>query len=108
MPKFQAPKRIVFALALLAHAAVLSPALSEEPRPILNPNTAPWRLVLGQQLRAVKACDLNEVLSANEIRLGEDLVLDGRASCIDGREFTFTRRREHQAFEFELCEPTVC
>jgi hypothetical protein len=68
----------------------------------------PWRVLLQQQLRAVKSCDLMEVLTYSELDLGDHKVLEGRISCIDGREFTFTRPRPHQKFEFELCEPTVC
>jgi hypothetical protein len=71
-------------------------------------SNAPWRLLLQQQLKAAKSCDLLEVLTFNEFDLGDYRALEGRASCIDGREFTFSRRRPHQSFEFELCEPTLC
>lgn len=67
-----------------------------------------WRILLQQQLKAEKNCDLNEVLKYNEIPLGDEVAIDGRTSCIDGREFDFSRKRTHQKFEIKLCEPTVC
>ena len=67
-----------------------------------------WRILLQQQLKAEKGCDLNEILKYNEIQLGDDTAIDGRSSCIDGREFDFSRKRPHQKFDIKLCEPTVC
>jgi hypothetical protein len=69
---------------------------------------SPWRTLLQQQLKSAKSCDLNEILHFNELDLGDHRTLEGRVSCIDGREFTFSRPRPHQKFEFQLCEPTVC
>ena len=69
---------------------------------------APWRMLLQQQIMSAKACDLLEVLTYNELDLGDHKALEGRVSCIDGREFNFTRPRPHQKFEFNLCEPSVC
>jgi len=74
----------------------------------LRPDEAHWRLVLQQQLKSEKACSLNEVLTFQEVPLGDDVGLDGRLSCFDGREFTFTRKGKHQPFKIEVCAPTVC
>lgn len=75
-----------------------------------NPPAAglPWRMVLEQQLRAEKSCDLRELFYFNEFQLGDDNVIEGKVACIDGREFDFSRPREHQKFELKLCERTVC
>ncbi|MGE0022302.1 MAG: hypothetical protein AB7S70_01570 [Hyphomicrobium sp.] len=86
---------ITAGLAVLAQG----PLVSEE---------GPWRIVLEQQLKAEKGCALNEVLTYQEIPLGDSLGQDGRASCFDGREFTFSRQRKHQAFTIRACEPAVC
>lgn len=67
-----------------------------------------WRILLGQQLKAEKDCDLKEVITMNEMQLGGEVALDGRISCIDGREFNFTRKRPHEKFHIELCDPLVC
>lgn len=67
-----------------------------------------WRILLQQQLKAEKNCDLNEILKYSELPLGDEMAIDGRSSCIDGREFDFSRKRPHQKFEIKLCEPTVC
>lgn len=75
---------------------------------LLPPQEGHWRLLLSTQLKDEKGCDLNEVLLYQEVPLGDDVGLDGRISCADGREFTFTRKRKDQKFSFELCAPTVC
>lgn len=92
-------------LAILAAITALSASAADDP---VAPADGPWRIILGDQLKAEKACNLNEVLTFQEIPLGDDVGLDGRVSCIDGREFNFTRKRKHQKFTIELCEPTVC
>jgi len=68
----------------------------------------PWRILLEQQLRAEKGCDLNEVLIYDEIKKNNVTVLEGKISCLDGRMFDFIRPQEHQKFELDLCEPAVC
>jgi hypothetical protein len=96
-------------LSTLCLAAATLAALPAHPRAQDEPEKkVPWRMLLQQQIKAAKACDLLDVLTYQEFVLGDQKVLEGRVSCIDGREFTFTRRRPHQSFEFELCEPTVC
>lgn len=90
-------------VALLGFAAAAS---AQEDIPL--PSEGPWRLILKTQLAAEKNCDLNEVLVYREIPLGDETAIEGRVSCIDGREFDFNRKRKHQKFTIELCEPTVC
>ncbi|HRN87767.1 hypothetical protein [Hyphomicrobium sp.] len=68
----------------------------------------PWRIILQDQLKKEKGCDLKEVLMYQEIPLGDEIMIEGRVSCIDDRAFDFTRSRKHQKFRFELCEPVVC
>jgi hypothetical protein len=96
----------VAALSSLLAAFALSPALAEDDP--LAPNEGPWRVILREQLKSEKACDLNEVLAYQEIPLGNDVGVDGRISCFDGREFNFTRRGKHQKFSIEICAPAVC
>jgi hypothetical protein len=67
-----------------------------------------WRILLQQQLKAEKSCDLLEVLTYNEMRLGDEIAIEARISCVDGREFDASRKRQHQKFELEICQPTVC
>lgn len=102
--------RLVYRAALLAVlvAAAAGAALADDGEGPPLPEEGPWRIVLKNQLRQEKACDLNEVLAYQEIPLGDDVGVDGRASCFDGREFNFTRKRKHQKFTIELCQPTVC
>lgn len=103
-PALRSGARAASLAAILTLAAL--PAIADDE---VNPqDQTPWRMVLQQQIKQVKSCDLNEVLTMQEFTLGDDKVIEGRVSCIDGREFTFTRRRPHSPFEFQLCEPTVC
>lgn len=99
--------RTLSSLVLLAALARPATLTAQEEGPD-EPSSQPWRILLQQQLKTSKSCDLNEVLTYNELDLGDHRALEGRISCIDGREFTFTRPRPHQKFEFHLCEPTVC
>lgn len=89
---------------LLAHAPVAAWA-DDDP---LQPSEGPWRIILKNQLKSEKACDLNEVLAYQEVPLGNDVGVDGRVSCFDGREFNFTRKSKHQKFSIEICAPAVC
>lgn len=93
-------------LLSLVAAFALSPALADDDPTV--PNEGPWRIILKDQLRSEKACDLNEVLAYQEVPLGSDVGVDGRVSCFDGREFNFTRKGKHQKFSIEICGPAVC
>jgi hypothetical protein len=91
-------------LRVLIAAAAL--AAASEPAGAEFDNS--MRILLGQQLKAEKNCDLKDVLTYHELPLGGEMALDGRASCHDGREYDFSRKRPHQKFDIQLCEPTVC
>lgn len=84
---------------------VLAVAAEDTPR---GANDGPWRMILKDQLKKEKGCDLKEVLMYQEIPLGDEVMIEGRVSCIDERAFDFSRSRTHQKFRIELCEPVVC
>lgn len=90
--------------AAVGLAGVSASAAEDAPRP----NEGPWRIVLQDQLRKEKGCDLKEVLMYQEIPLGDEIMIEGRVSCLDERAFDFSRTRQHQKFRIELCEPVVC
>ncbi len=90
-----------------------APAAEDAPQPGENgtlptPSDPRWRFLLRDQLKSEKNCDLHDVLTYNEMKLGEGVSISGRVSCIDGREYDFDRRQPHLKFEVRLCEPTVC
>ncbi len=87
-------------LALAAVAAISASAGAE--------TDDRWRILLGQQLKAEKNCDFKDVVTVHELPLGDEIAIDGRAACHDGREYNFSRKRKHQKFVIELCEPLVC
>lgn len=94
--------------ASIAFAVALSGALAvaaEKPPAV---NEGPWRIVLEGQLSKDQGCKLQEVLMFQELPLGNDVGLEGRVSCVDGRQFDFSRNRSHQPFRIELCQPAVC
>jgi hypothetical protein len=89
-------------------ALLTATALAAASQPAGAEIDSSMRILLGQQLKAEKNCDFREVLTYHELPLGDEVAVDGRASCLDGREYNFSRKRPHQKFDIELCEPTVC
>jgi len=98
-------RRSLGAPALVAALALLPGIVYAEGEPSSDGR---WRILLHQQLKAEKGCDLHEVLMFNELKLGDETTIEGRISCIDGREFNFNRKRPHQKFDLHLCQPSVC
>jgi hypothetical protein len=102
-------KRTVAALLSVAAGAGISFTASGEDSPDIQPPAdARWRVVLKDQVKAEKNCDLAEVLTYSELKIGDEIAISGKISCIDGRQYDYTRPRPHQKFEFRLCEPSVC
>lgn len=89
--------------ALLALAAGPAGAAEEEKK-----DAPVWQNILALQLSASHNCDLEKVLFFHEVPLGETVSTEGRARCIDGREFDFSRDKRHEKFTLRLCQPTVC
>ncbi|MGE5266758.1 MAG: hypothetical protein ACM3L9_05255 [Deltaproteobacteria bacterium] len=102
-------KSIVAALSIIVAGAGLTiSAAGEEVPDIQPPADARWRVVLKDQVKAEKNCDLAEVLTYSELKIGDEVAISGKISCIDGRQYDYSRPRPHQKFEFRLCEPSVC
>lgn len=94
------------ALACILWAGLGSfPATSQDGPP---DEVVPWRILLTQQLKEEKSCDLLEVLMFDESAREGQTIIEGKISCRDGRQFDFARPRPHQKFEIKLCEPAVC
>lgn len=68
----------------------------------------PWLAMLKQQLLDQKKCFYEHIVQIRTFELAGAEVIDGRARCMDGREFYFTRPKPHLAFELRECEPAVC
>lgn len=68
----------------------------------------PWRSILEQQLDKEKGCQVNFLTNIREFELAGEAVIEGRAHCVDGRQFDVTRKKKHLPFEIRLCEPTYC
>jgi hypothetical protein len=68
----------------------------------------PWEQVLSQQLGSEQKCILTSTSNVQRWRLGDDMVLSGKAHCYDGREFNFSQKKSHLKFDLRFCEPTVC
>lgn len=100
-------RAVHYALFSILVASTSVPAAAND-EDVWKPEEGPWRIVLKTQLRNEQSCDLNEVLAYQEIPLGTDVGLDGHISCIDGREFNFTRKGKNQKFSIDLCKPAVC
>lgn len=70
--------------------------------------TPQWQSILALQLRDSHRCELDKVLFVHDVPAGSSVATEGRARCLDGREFDFSRDREHEKFTLRLCQPTVC
>lgn len=87
------------AAAMIAGLATPAATRAESPE---------WLGVLALQLKDAYNCDLDEVVFVREVPLGGTVSTEGRARCIDRREFDFTRASPHARFILHLCQPTVC
>lgn len=96
----------ILMLTLLSLAPL--PVRGEEQPDIQPPADARWRIVLKDQVKTAKNCDLSEVLTYSELKIGDEIAISGKISCVDGRQYDYARPRPHQNFEFRLCEPSVC
>ncbi len=83
--------------AIIASTATIAIAAAE-----------PWEQVLSQQLASEQMCDMSGTYNVKEFPLGDDVVMMGKARCLDGREFDFSQQKNHMKFEIRQCEPTVC
>lgn len=68
----------------------------------------PWEQVLAQQLGTEQKCILTATYNVQRWLLGEEMVLEGKARCYDGRVFDFSQKKNHLKFDLRACEPTVC
>jgi hypothetical protein len=96
----------IMVLNLIVHAPMQG-AADDQPD-IQPPADTRWRTVLKDQVKAAKNCDLADVLTYSELKIGEEIAISGKLSCVDGRQYDYSRQRPHQNFEFRLCEPSVC
>jgi hypothetical protein len=99
-------KAAILSLGLLL--ALPLAAIAEKRPDIEPPADSRWRILLKDQVKAEKNCDLAEVLTYSELQIGAETAISGKIACVDGREYDYSRPRPHQKFEFRLCEPSVC
>lgn len=72
------------------------------------PTNALWQKLLKEQLKHEKNCDLSEILTYDEMKVGEETVISGKVLCMGGQQYEYTRLRQHLKFEFRACDPTLC
>lgn len=92
------------AMIVLAPMTVSNSAQAEDGKP----GVPTWQSVLALQLKDEYRCDLEKVLFDRDVEAGGQVAKEGRARCIDGREFDFSRPSAHEKFKIRLCLPTVC
>lgn len=85
-------------VTLIAMLGIALPARAEEV----------WETALRLQLVAEKNCQLALIVSVRRIPVDGLDALEGRARCIDNREFDFSQPKQHQKFTLQLCQPAVC
>lgn len=82
--------------------------LSADRSDLKLPKDALWQKLLKEQLKHEKNCDLSEILTYNEMMVGQEIAISGKIICIGGQQYEYSRLRQHLKFEFRLCEPNVC
>lgn len=70
--------------------------------------TQSQRAALVVQLKETYNCDLEDVLFVRELKVGDQVSIEGRIRCLDQREVDFDQPKGHQRFEIRLCQPVVC
>jgi hypothetical protein len=106
--EFKMKRAVTTVLMLSLASAASSMAAGRKGDDIKSPDDARWRILLKDQVKSEKNCDLAEVLTYSELKIGDEIAISGRISCIDGRQYDYSRPRPHQKFELRLCEPSVC
>jgi hypothetical protein len=90
-------------LAIITAAAPIGRAQTGKPA-----DTQSWQAILSLQLKSEYNCDFEKVLFDRDVEVGQRITKEGRARCLDGREFDFSRDATHEKFILRLCMPTVC
>lgn len=67
-----------------------------------------WQKLLKEQLKHEKNCDMSEILTYDEMKVGDEIVISGKVLCLGGQQYEYTRLRQHLKFEFRVCDPTLC
>lgn len=99
--------RRAFCLLLACLLAVAAPSVHAADT--TSKDTPPaWQAILALQLKDQYRCDLDKVLFDRDVEVGSRKSKEGRARCVDGREFDFSRDGTHEKFTLQLCSPTVC
>jgi len=63
-----------------------------------------WLDDLMLQLAVEEACDVAELLSSTEGFLGNNVFIDARVQCEDGRQFDASRLEPAEEFTLRICE----
>ncbi len=67
-----------------------------------------WKVSLKLQLMQEKKCEIKELSRVKEFKLAGEDVVDGRAHCMDGKDYDFSWKKELNKFELRRCQPAVC
>jgi len=90
----------MLALAALAAAPHRS-AAQDESEPA-------WAQTLRDQLEQDEHCSLAYLTDVREFEFHDGVVANGRAHCMDKRQFDFTWAPKEMRFDFKRCGPQVC
>lgn len=105
---YRITRRVAWLAIAVALALSLAPVGSAVRAEDAKPETPTWQSVLALQLRDEYRCDMDKVLFDRDVDVAGRVSKEGRARCLDGREFDFSRPSTHEKFDIRLCMPTVC
>jgi len=73
-----------------------------------NASKAEWIQNLRDQLIQEKNCELSYMTEVREFAFFDTIVANGRAHCLDKRQFDFTWETRKMKFGIERCGSAVC
>ena len=102
------PSRLAL-LGLLAGLSLIAlPAAGSSPQAAQTDGEAEWANDLRGQLMQEKNCELAYMTNVREFEFFDGTVANGRAHCLDKRQFDFTWEPKQMKFTIERCGPAVC
>ena len=67
-----------------------------------------WTQTLRDQLSQEQNCELGYMTGVHEFKFFDGMAANGRAHCLDKRQFDFTWAPQELKFDIQRCGPTVC
>ncbi len=92
----------------LLHAACFGLVLQASPIRAQSEAEDDWKQNLRDQLSQENNCELSYMTDVRQFTFFDGVVANGRAHCLDKRQFDFTWAGQKMKFDIERCGTAVC